>query len=298
MDIGEKLSKSRILRLLQIKNKILVEGGIYHITQRAPGRELLFLEEKDYLYFLHLLKKVSKEFALEVFCFVLMTNHLHLLLRINKPTLDKAMKMLYQKYAFYFNKKYERKGHVFCGVYRAALCNNDEYVIMASIYIHLNPLKAGLCKNLYDYRWSSIDVYTQDIDKSFLKPDFIWALLAPDKKEARKEYEKLLKESAFLDYPNILELRKGLKTFFENFKDKILKKFYIDKKESALHKLMELEKNIDYFRNLKRVSKPRDRKALVYLIEQLRSRGYTNLEIAQRLNFAPSTLYRLQQNIS
>ena len=135
--------------------KIIVEEGVYHITQRAPGKELLFLEESDNLRFLKLLKEISIKFSLDIFCFALLSNHLHILLRIENKNLDKAMKKLFQSYAQYFNAKYYRKGHVFCGVYRASLCDNDSYLLTASLYIHLNPYKAGLTKDIFKYVFDS-----------------------------------------------------------------------------------------------------------------------------------------------
>jgi len=71
---------------------------------------LLFIEEGDYLRFLYLLKNASQKFSLDIFCFALLSNHLHILLRINQENLSEAMKNVFERYADYFNVKYKRKG--------------------------------------------------------------------------------------------------------------------------------------------------------------------------------------------
>ena len=127
--------------MVMSSRKIIEAGGVYHLTQRAPGRELLFIEEADYMRFLKLLKEASQKFELDIFSFALLPNHLHILLKIKGRNLAEAMKYLFQSYAQGFNKKYKRKGHVFCGVYRAVLCKTDAQLLVTSLYIHLNPFK-------------------------------------------------------------------------------------------------------------------------------------------------------------
>jgi putative transposase len=95
-------------RGFMLTRKILVEDGVYHVTQRAPGREIIFVEDKDYLRCLYLLKETAKEFNLDILCFALLPNHLHLLLKTKNKNLDKAMKYLFQRYAQWFNKTYYR----------------------------------------------------------------------------------------------------------------------------------------------------------------------------------------------
>ena len=161
-------------RVLMSTMKIIVEDGIYHVTQRAPGNELIFIEDNDYLRFVSLLKETVQKFQLELFCFALLPNHLHLLLKIKEKNLSEAMRYLFKRYAQWFNVKYERKGHVFCGAYRAALCCDDGHLLAASVYIHLNPLKARLTKDIFKYKWTSLNCYIQRLkNPSFVKPELI-----------------------------------------------------------------------------------------------------------------------------
>ena len=187
MNVVELIDNKRLIRFFRARNKLILEHRVYHITQRAPGRERLFLEDPDYLYFLYLLKEISKNFNVDIYAFALMSNHIHLLIYLNEKNLDKAMGKLFQRYAIYFNNKYKRKGHVFCGPYRCALCNDERYIISASLYIHLNPFKAGIAKNLYSYRWSSLGIYIDYNKKSFIKNEFILHLLHNNKTVFRSE---------------------------------------------------------------------------------------------------------------
>jgi len=173
------------------REKIIVEEGVYHITQRAPGRELIFLEDNDFLSFLGILKKTSSKFSIDILCFALLPNHLHILLKIRNRNLGEAMKYLFQSYAQRFNKKYQRKGHVFCGVYRASLCRDDAYLLTASLYIHLNPYKAGLLKNPFRYKWYSLHPYVNEIKDAFIKVDYILNIINDqDRENARQLYRK------------------------------------------------------------------------------------------------------------
>ena len=92
-----------------------------------------------------------------------------------------------------FNKKYERKGHLFGGPYRQAVCLDDSYLLAASLYIHLNPVRAGLVAEPLRYRWSSCRLYCDvDAPKSFVDPTFILALLPEPDVEGKRRYRLLL----------------------------------------------------------------------------------------------------------
>ena len=265
---------------------MIYEGGIYHVIQRAPGKDVLFLEDKDYLYFLHLLKETKIKFSLDIFCFCLMLNHLHLLLKINKANLSEAMKSLFTRYALYFNSKYQRKGHVFYGNYRASLCLDENYLISASVYIHLNPSKAGLVKSPLDYRWSSLKAYLQLPRNTFLDYKYILSILGQELKRASLVYSQILGVSEDLEFKNILEDRKFLEKFTFKFISKIKK--ILNKKPNIED---EISKYFELIENKRRLKKPQYLQARKYLIEQLRSRGYTIKEIAEMLNISRQSIY-------
>lgn len=280
------------------RDKIIKAGEIYHITQRAPGKESLFVEENDYLTMLALLKNWYKEFNLDIFGFCLMPNHFHFLLRINEPNLSEAMHSLDTSYAIKFNTKYQRKGHVFCGVYRASMCLDDAHLIGSSIYIHLNPQKAGLVKDSLDYRWSSVKVYINPEIKSFIKNDFILKIINDDLKNASKFYNNMLKESSAINYENVIESPRAVINFskhiFKNLLNilqaKAIKKDFIDTE-------LTIDEMIEEFKKKKHKTKPEEKEAAVYLIEQLKSRGLGMTEIAKILSISRPTLYNFTNKV-
>lgn len=282
---------------LRERKKIIFAGGIYHITQRAPGRELLFIEEPDYLYALHLIKEISNEFNFDMFSFVLMPNHLHLLMKINKENLPLGMKKLFETYAKFFNKKYARKGHVFCGNYRCAICLDDRYLLVASLYIHLNPLKAGIVENPLDYRWSSCKVFVNPMpQKTFLNPDFVLKILDEDINRARQEYGKLLIKTRDIESDDILEHSSALEVFklklYNNLKH--IFKQSGEKQESTTLFLTEtyLEERMEELKKKNRLRTPQDLKARKFLIEQLKSRGFAISEIAKIMSISRQSIYQ------
>lgn len=296
MSIVELISEGKIKRLFRARNKISYPGAICHITQRAPGREPLFLEEADYLSMLRLFKEKAREFNLDLFSFVLMPNHIHLLIRLNKENLSQAMKNIFENYARYFNKKYERKGHVFCGSYRCALCLDEGYLIAASIYIHLNPQRAGLVNSFIEYRWSSILPYISAFKKqTFLNYHFILNILDEDLDKAREEYKRLLEEmsqmrmrDALEDPKSLLALRakliRSLGGIFKDVSGPVGGDLLADS---------ELEERIEKLRARRRLTTPQQVEARRFLIEQLLARGLTVSEIAGKLRLTPQSIYRI-----
>lgn len=137
--------------------RIIGNSGYYHIVARGIGKQILFEDESDYLFFLGTLKKYKMEEDFEVIAYCLMENHFHLLMRIDSG-MDRIMKKIMTRYAFYFNTKYERVGHLFQDRYKSVPVENDLYLLSAVRYIHNNPVKAGIC-SADKYRWSSMRAY-------------------------------------------------------------------------------------------------------------------------------------------
>ena len=280
------------------RDKIISAGEIYHITQRAPGKEMLFVEESDYLNMLSLLKDWVKEFDLTVFSFCLMPNHYHILLKINKPNLSKAMQCLNTSYGMRFNKKYQRKGHVFCGVYRASICLDDVHLIGSSIYIHLNPQKARIVKDALDYRWSSVNLYINPEIKSFIKNDFILKIINDDFKKASSLYKNMLKEYSYAKYENIIENPKAGINFAKGISKSLLKALpNRNIKKDFICGEIDLDDMIEEFKKKKRKKTPEEKQGIVYLAKQLKSRGYNITERAKILNISRQTLYNLTNKV-
>jgi REP element-mobilizing transposase RayT len=102
---------------------------------------------------------MSERFDVDIFAYVLMDNHYHLLLRTNSANLSKSMQWLGTTYTTRFSLRHARNGHLFQGRYKSIIVENDSYLLQLSYYIHRNPLRAGWVKRLIDYRWTSYPAY-------------------------------------------------------------------------------------------------------------------------------------------
>lgn len=139
--------------------RIQYGGAYYHVLSRGNEGRDIFFDDGDRKLFLKTLGEASERFKVDVFAFVLMRNHYHLLLRTNLSNLSRVMQWLGLTYARRLNNRVRRYGHLFQGRFKAMVVENDAYLVQLSCYIHRNPLRANKVKRLIDYRWSSYPVY-------------------------------------------------------------------------------------------------------------------------------------------
>lgn len=177
-----------------------MKGGYYHIYNRGVEKRVIFEDKQDYKVFLNYLKfslselpqktELLKTFTLQgepfkgmpripknyvgkidLVAYCLMPNHFHLLIKqIDKDSMRSFMNSLITRYTMYFNKKNDRVGCLFQGVYRAVLITDEPYLLHLSRYIHLNP--SEFTNNLAS-AYSSYADYLGLRKTSWLKPDFI-----------------------------------------------------------------------------------------------------------------------------
>jgi len=126
---------------------------------RGINKQSIFSDNEDNEKFLRILEecKVISEFELYGYC--LMGNHVHLLLKECKEPLEQVLKRIGTRYVYWFNKKYARIGHLFQDRYKSEVVESDPYFSVVLRYIHQNPKKAGLCKLIREYKWSSYKNY-------------------------------------------------------------------------------------------------------------------------------------------
>ena len=298
MTLMDQLENGSIKRIFRARRKINAPGVISHITQRASGADLLFHEEDDYLEMLARLKLVSQTRDLEIIAFVLMPNHLHLLLRQSEANLYEAMQELFSRYAQRHNKKYERKGHLFGGPYRQAVCLDEAYALTVSLYIHLNPVRAGLVHQPTDYRWSSCRLFTEsEVGESFVSPQRILELLSHDFSKAKDIYLEMLEEGRKIKMGEVIEDQRAIHDLqwgLSKIIPLIIKLTSPRKSASRQHwDEAEIQERIAAITEGKYFSMPREREAKKYLVEQLISRGFTRKEIADKAGLSRKTIYNL-----
>lgn len=143
--------------------------GIYHVMLRGINRQNIFYDDEDYLHFRQVLFQMvypSDELTgnpLPSYCifyaYCLMSNHVHLLVRETTESLASVIKRIGVSYAYFFNKKYTRYGHLFQDRFRSEPVNDRAYFFTLLQYIHQNPVAAGLSMDVAGYRWSSWSEY-------------------------------------------------------------------------------------------------------------------------------------------
>jgi len=143
-------------------------GAVYHVMARGDGGKPVFEDDKDRYGWVDLMEKTCARFGWRVHAWVLMGNHFHLLLETPDPNLVAGTKWLLGVYSQGWNRRRQRKGHVFQGRYKAVVVNGEErdgsYFKILADYIHLNPVRSGWVggetgKRLRSWRWSSYGAY-------------------------------------------------------------------------------------------------------------------------------------------
>ena len=136
-------------------------SGIYHVMVRGINRQAIFEDDEDRDKFIDILEKLMLEGSAAMLGYCLMSNHVHLLLREGKDPLDRTLKRIGVPYAFYFNRKYARSGHLFQDRFKSEPIYDDAHLATVIRYVHMNPVKAEIVKSPEDYQLSSFRAYLQ-----------------------------------------------------------------------------------------------------------------------------------------
>lgn len=180
------------------QGRINIEGGIYHVIQRGIERKAIFKDDADREEFLLRLSVGLKETGHKCYGWVLMPNHFHLLIRTGVKPLSDLMRKILTGYALYFNKKNKRSGYLYQGRYKSILCQEDNYLLELVRYIHLNPLRAKIVrdmKGLSNYRWSGHSVIMGKSKAEWQSSGEILEYFGKNKFEAVKKYEEFVEEA-------------------------------------------------------------------------------------------------------
>ena len=138
--------------------KARVTGEFLHVVARGIGKQILFEDDFDRNYYLSLLKRFKDDLNITILAYCLMENHIHLLLQNPDATISLFMKKIGVCYAGYYNKKYDRPGHLFQNRFKSEVITDSDYLLSAYRYILKNPEKAGIAP-ADQYRWNSFDDY-------------------------------------------------------------------------------------------------------------------------------------------
>ena len=213
--------------------RIEYKGALYHVLSRGNLGQPIFRDDTDRCMFLDIIGEASERFSIEIYAYVLMENHYHLLLKSQEPNLSRTMQWLGTTYTRRFNIAHGQSGHLFQGRFKSIIVENDAYLLQLSYYIHRNPLRAGVVERLPDYHWSSYNAYAYQKKKpNWLNTDLI--LAQSDAKDKNRAYR--LKVQQYSDEKGKIweDVRHGLIFGSEKFIDKIRSRFLKNRSEAEL----------------------------------------------------------------
>ena len=137
---------------------------------RGINRQNVFEDEEDKEKFLQTLSHYKAISEYKLFAYCLMSNHIHLLIKVEKENVDVILKRIAGSYVYWYNWKYKRSGHLFQDRFKSEPVDDDSYFLTVLRYIHQNPVKSGLCKEVLDYQYSSYCEYLKEselVDTNF-----------------------------------------------------------------------------------------------------------------------------------
>ena len=146
---------SRLFLKMARKPRLYYPGALYHVMLRGNGGQPIFFSSPDYRQFYHLLQEAYQRFDHRIHAFCLMSNHVHLAIEVGAIPLAPIMQNISFRYTRWINQRQKRMGHLFQGRYKALLVDQENYLLALIRYIHLNPIRAGVAKELVDFPWCS-----------------------------------------------------------------------------------------------------------------------------------------------
>jgi putative transposase len=199
-------------------------GVPQHIIQRGNNREPCFFAEEDFRCDLDCLKEASEKYSCPIHAYVLMTNHVHLLVTPHVETaIGNMMQSVGRRYVRYVNHAYRRSGTLWEGRYKASLVESETYFLACQRYIELNPVRAGMVAVPADYRWSSYAHHAFGQLDACLTPHPEYLRLDADPDRRRHAYRELFRHHMENDLLHTIRetLNQELVLGSEQFKDRI-----------------------------------------------------------------------------
>ena len=174
------------------KPRMYLAGVPCHVVQRGNNRAACFFTDDDYAFYLEVLADACRRYRVHVHAYVLMTNHVHLLL--SPQTVDgvsRVMQSVGRRYVQYVNKRYRRCGTLWESRHKASLVDAERYLLACYRYIELNPVMASMVPHPGDYRWSSYGANAWGKRDDLLSPHALYLALGADASMRQTCYREL-----------------------------------------------------------------------------------------------------------
>lgn len=176
--------------------RIAPKEYVYHVLTRGNNRQDVFKEKKDYEKYLEILQRYKEKYKFKLYHYVLMTNHIHLVI---EPTeggggLAEVMKGINLSYAQSYKGKYKHIGHFWQDRFKSIIVSKDNYLLACGSYVELNPVRARMVEDPKEYKWSSYNTYAYGKKDSLVEEHPIYRNLSEEEKERRKKYREFIKQ--------------------------------------------------------------------------------------------------------
>lgn len=201
--------------------RIFSHSKIYHIIFKGIDNQNIFYDNQDRNFFLEQLLNTKKKFNYKIYAYCLMDNHVHMVIQVENKFLSKSIQSLCIRYAYYFNKKYQRVGSFIQNRFKSKNIESQNYFLKVCRYVHRNPENAGISKT-ENYNWSS---YKEYLDNAFLIDKN--ALLYYFNNNIHEFIKYTTKFNDFEDAADFAEYELIQKLSDENLSTIIMKKFRI-----------------------------------------------------------------------
>ena len=204
--------------------RLLFAGVPQHLIQRGNNRQATFFAEEDYSSYLHWLDEAKTKYECEIYAYVLMTNHVHLLASAQRPyDLSRMMQHLGRRFVRHMNYVYRRSGTLWEGRFKASLVDTETYFLRCSRYIECNPVRARMVVHPREYRWSSYRFHAEGYADKMLSTHEQYERLGRTAEERQQAYRGLFRTE--LDASELTAIRdaanRGWPLGSERFKDEI-----------------------------------------------------------------------------
>ena len=175
--------------------RLFLPGVPLHIVDRGNARQACFFSDEDRLHYLKDLRDATCNHGAALHAYVLMTNHVHLLLTPSDPaSVPDMIKRVAQSHAQYINWRYRRTGSVWEGRYKAAHVESETYLLVCQRYVDLNPVRAGMVQVAGEYRWSSYRSNAEGRANPLVTPHPLYTALGKDAASRQQYYRKLCEQ--------------------------------------------------------------------------------------------------------
>lgn len=197
------------------QNRKLSQSKIYHIMIRGNERKGIFLDDDDKLRFINILEEKNQDKKYSIYGYCIMDNHTHLLISEGDEEISQIMKRINISYAYYYNKKYRRIGHLFQDRFKSEAIEDDRYLLSALRYIHNNPVKAGMVSRVEEYKWSSYGFYVNKYHytKDVIDEKFVLGMFSCERERAIelfKEFTRQENQDTFIEYKEADKINKTI----------------------------------------------------------------------------------------